>query len=94
MPGAGGRGKYRCVIADNTGKANAFFPCFIDIREGDSIVLFDAKAEVIKEHIEIQLPREGKVDISRQKVTKIMVYQIDFLQHSNLITGVGCFHIC
>lgn len=68
----GGRGKYRCVIADDSGKANAFFPAFIDIGEGDSIVLFEARAEVVKEHIEIQLAREGgKIDISRRKVNKI-----------------------
>ena len=50
--GPAGRTKYRCVIADNTGKANAFLPGGkVDVREGDSLVLFEAKADVVKEHI-------------------------------------------
>ena len=47
--------KYRCVLGDSTGLANAFLPAKIEVREGDNIVLFNAKAEVVKEHIEIQL---------------------------------------
>jgi len=40
--------KYRCVIGDASGISNAFLPSKIDIREGDSIVLFNAKADVVK----------------------------------------------
>jgi hypothetical protein len=47
------------VIGDSTGIANAFLPNKIDIKEGDSIVLFNAKAEVVQEHIEIQLEFNG-----------------------------------
>jgi len=40
--------KYRCVIGDATGISNAFLPSKIEIREGDSIVLFNAQAEVVQ----------------------------------------------
>ena len=56
----GGRNtKYRCVIGDSTGIANAFLPSKIEVKEGDSLVLFGAKAEVVKEHIELQLDFNG-----------------------------------
>ena len=69
----GGRNtKLRCVIADQTGVANAFLPDKIDVKEGDSIVLFGAKAEVVKEHIEIQLDfNGGKIDFSRRKIDRV-----------------------
>lgn len=49
--GQGQNPRYRCVIGDSTGISNAFLPSKVELREGDSIVLFNAKAEVIKEHI-------------------------------------------
>lgn len=69
----GGRSsKYRCVIADSTGCAKAFLPDKMDVREGDSIVLFNAKAEVVNEHIEIQLDYNGgRMETARRPVEKI-----------------------
>jgi len=47
-------------------------PDKIDVREGDSIVLFNANAEVVSEHIEIQLNyREGRIEQSRRPIDKI-----------------------
>jgi hypothetical protein len=43
------------VIGDSTGISNAFLYDSEDLVAGESIVLFNAKAEVVKEHIEIQL---------------------------------------
>jgi len=68
---AGRATKYRCVLGDATGVTNAFLPHRIDIQEGDSIVLFNARAEVEKEHIEIQLANNGRIEISRKPVEKI-----------------------
>jgi len=59
------------VIGDSTGVSNAFLPKKIDLNEGDSIVLFGAKAEVVKEHIEIQLADRGRIELSRKPVEKV-----------------------
>jgi hypothetical protein len=60
------------VIADSTGTANAFLPSKIDLREGDSLVLFNAKSEVVQEHIEIQLDfNGGRMELSRRPVEKV-----------------------
>lgn len=60
------------MIGDSTGIANAFLPSKIDIKEGDSIVLFNAKAEVVKEHIEIQLEfNGGRIELSRRPVDRV-----------------------
>jgi hypothetical protein len=48
------------TIGDNTGISNAFLYDSEDLVSGESIVLFNAKAEVVKEHIEIQLERGGR----------------------------------
>lgn len=66
-----GTNKYRLVIGDASGVSNAFLPNKIDLKEGDSIVLFGAKAEVVKEHIEIQLAERGRVELSRKPVDKV-----------------------
>ena len=74
--GGGRASKYRCVIADSTGCAKAFLPDKIEVREGDSLVLFNAKAEVVNEHIEIQLDfNGGRMEQSRRPVDK---YSEDF----------------
>lgn len=59
------------MIGDSSGISNAFLPNRLDLQEGDSIVLFNAKSEVVKEHIEIQLGERGKIDISRKAVDKV-----------------------
>lgn len=43
--------KLRCVIGDDSGISNAFLFENSVIQEGESIVLFNAKSEVVKEHI-------------------------------------------
>lgn len=63
--------KYRVVVGDASGISNGFLPNRIDLREGDSIVLFGAKAEVVKEHIEIQLAERGRVELSKKPVAKV-----------------------
>jgi hypothetical protein len=47
------------TLGDNTGLSKAFLPDSQDIVVGESIALFNARAEVVKEHIEIQLARSG-----------------------------------
>lgn len=59
------------VVGDSTGISNAFIPNRIDLKEGDSIVLFGAEATVVKEHIEIQLAERGRVELSRKIVEKV-----------------------
>lgn len=56
----------RCVIGDETGISNAFLPDIEPIAEGEYIVLFNARSEVVKEHIEIQLDRRGRPEKSRR----------------------------
>ena len=59
-------------MADASGKVNAFLPAKIDVREGDSLVLFEVRAEVVKEHIELQLDyQRGRMDLSRRTVDKV-----------------------
>ena len=63
--------KYRLVLGDSSGASNAFLSNRIELREGDSIVLFGAKAEVVKEHIELQLAERGRVELSKKPVEKV-----------------------
>ena len=64
--------KYRCVIGDSTGISNAFLPAKVELKEGDSVVLFNANAEVVKEHIEVQLDyNNGRVELSRRPVDRV-----------------------
>lgn len=73
MTKVGGRSsKYRCLVGDSSGVSNAFLPAKIELKEGDSIVLFNAKGEVVNEHIEIQLDfNGGRIEYSRRPVDKI-----------------------
>jgi hypothetical protein len=61
----------RCVIGDDSGISNAFLPDYEQIVEGDYVVLFNARSEVVKEHIEIQLDRRGRAEKSRKEVSKV-----------------------
>ena len=63
--------RYRIVLGDSSGVSNAFLPNRIELREGDSIVLFGAKAEVVKEHIELQLAERGRIELSKKPVEKV-----------------------
>jgi hypothetical protein len=61
----------RCVIGDETGITNAFLPESEYLHEGEYIVLFNARSEVVKEHIEIQLDRKGRIEKSRRDVKNV-----------------------
>lgn len=57
--------KARVVLGDQTGVVKAYLWGDENLKVGASIVIFKAEAPVVKEHIEIQLPR-GKIDIARR----------------------------
>lgn len=60
------------MIADGSASSSAFFPAKIDLQEGDTLVLFNAKAEVVNEHIEIQLDYNGgRMEQSRKQVDRV-----------------------
>lgn len=59
------------MIGDETGIANAFLPESEHLYDGEHVVLFNARSEVVKEHIEIQLDRKGRVDKSRRDVANV-----------------------
>lgn len=63
--------RLRCVLGDETGTSNAFLPENENLYDGESVVLFNARSEVVKEHIEIQLDRKGGIEKSRREVTKV-----------------------
>lgn len=50
------------MLGDETGKVKGFFYENEALKEGNTIVIFRAEASVVKEHIEIQLPRNGKIE--------------------------------
>lgn len=63
--------RLRVVLGDETGISNAFLPENENLYEGESVVLFNARSEVVKEHIEIQLDRKGGIEKSRRNVAKV-----------------------
>ena len=63
--------KYRCVIGDETGVANAFLPQQDNIVVGKTVMLSRAEAKVVKEHIEIQMPGFGRIEEARREVDKV-----------------------
>lgn len=58
-------------MGDETAIVRAFLFDSENLKVGESVVLFGAEAKVIKEHIEIQVPREGKVDKARKRVEDV-----------------------
>jgi hypothetical protein len=63
--------RLRCVIGDETGVTNAFLPESKHLYEGEFVVLFNARSELVKEHIEIQLDKRGRVEKSRREVPRV-----------------------
>lgn len=63
--------RFRCVLGDETGIVNAFLPETNAISVGKTIVISRAESKVVKEHIEIQLPRFGNIEEARGKIEKI-----------------------
>ena len=63
--------KARVVLGDETAIVRAFLFENEHIKVGETVVLFSAEARVVKEHIEIQVPKEGKVDRARRAVEDV-----------------------
>ena len=61
----------RCEVGDETGVSKAFLPDVNDVQIDDSVVLFKAQGAVMKEHIELQLGRGGRVEKARKRVEKV-----------------------
>lgn len=61
----------RCTLGDDTGLVRAFLPDEAALRVGKSVVLFDCEARVVKEHIEVQLSRNGRIDAARREVERV-----------------------
>lgn len=59
----------RITIGDKTGIVKAFVYNYPFLKEGETIVMFKASAEVVKEHIEVQIMEGGKVDVAKREVT-------------------------
>ena len=64
--------KVRVVLGDETGIVKAFLFNEESIKEGATVVVFKAEADVVKEHIEIKLMKGGRVEESRsRKITDV-----------------------
>ena len=61
----------RLVLGDETGTVKAFMFQDEFLEEGNTVVLFKASAPVNKEHIEVQLPRGGRVEKARREVREV-----------------------
>ena len=59
------------MLGDETATVKAFLWNHESLKEGNTVVIFKAVSEVVKEHIEVQLMERGKVDIARKEITKI-----------------------
>ena len=58
----------RCVLGDSTGIVNASFPDSEHLKSGNSIAIFGAEARVVKEHIEVQITNEGRVNKAKKEI--------------------------
>ena len=61
------KNKVRVVLGDSTGIVKGFLYNDDSVKEGATVVLFKAEAAVVKEHIEIQMMKGGRVEESRSK---------------------------
>ena len=61
------KNKVRVVLGDETGTVKGFLFNDEAVKEGSTVVIFKGEAAVVKEHIEIQLMRGGRVEESRSK---------------------------
>ena len=55
------------MLGDETGVVKAYVPSNENLKKDNTIVLFRCEANVVKEHIEIQLMRGGKIDLARNR---------------------------
>jgi hypothetical protein len=51
----------RVVFGDETGKVKGFVFANEALKEGNTVVIFRAEAAVVKEHIELQIPKGGRI---------------------------------
>lgn len=63
--------KARVVLGDETAVIRAFLFENEHVKVGETVVLFGAEARVVKEHIEVQVPREGRVDRARRSIEQV-----------------------
>lgn len=59
------------MIGDETGTVKAFLYHNEGLEEGNTIVLFKAKADVNKEHIEVQLGERGRAELARREIREV-----------------------
>ena len=57
----------RVVFGDETGKVKGFVFANEALKEGNTVVIFRAEATVVKEHIELQIPKGGRIQESKNK---------------------------
>jgi hypothetical protein len=57
----------RVQLGDETAVVKAFLPNNEYLQVDETVVLFRCEAEVVKEHIEIQLMRSGKIDKAKNR---------------------------
>jgi hypothetical protein len=58
-------------LGDETGIVKAFLWSDPSLKVGSTVVIFKAEAPVVKEHIEVQLMKGGKVDVARREVREV-----------------------
>ena len=61
----------RLVIGDETGIVKAFMYQADDVEEGNTVVIFKAFAEVVHEHIELQLMKRGRAEKARREIRDV-----------------------
>lgn len=69
--------KARVVFGDESGTVRGFIFNDECVKEGNTVVLFRAEAAVVKEHIEIQIPKGGKIDESKNRKVQEVNEEID-----------------
>lgn len=63
--------KARLVLGDETGIVRAFMYQTEDLEEDNTVVLFKAVAEVVHEHIELQMMKRGRVEKARREIRDV-----------------------
>lgn len=63
--------KVRVMLGDETGVVKGFIYDSEELKAGNTVALFNLEAAVIKEHIELQLMRRGRVDAARREIKDV-----------------------
>ena len=63
--------KARVVVGDETGVARGFFFDSDELTVGNTVALFNLEAAVVREHIELQVMRRGRVERARREVREV-----------------------